>query len=260
MPFMARHLARELAARHPDKSAQEIGAMMRADLGPAPRDDHLRLVDAVVSRIPAKENVAAGKPASAWVLVAANLVPLAGVLFWGWDAFALIALFWMENVLVGVFFILRMLCLDPLDRALWAAKLFMVPFFCVHYGMFTAVHGVFVFAMLGGKRYDPQGFWVLEPAARAAEDFGLWLPMAVLAGSHLFSFSYNYVYRGEFRRAQLASLMTQPYARVVVLHVAILFGGFAAMALGSPLWALLVLLALKVALDFKAHVKEHSKP
>jgi hypothetical protein len=30
------------------------------------------------------------------------------------------------------------------------------------------------------------------------------------------------------------------------------------MALGSPLWALLVLVALKVALDLKAHVKEHS--
>jgi hypothetical protein len=29
--------------------------------------------------------------------------------------------------------------------------------------------------------------------------------------------------------------------------------------LGSPLWALLVLIALKIGLDLKAHVKEHSK-
>jgi hypothetical protein len=52
--------------------------------------------------------------------------------------------------------------------------------------------------------------------------------------------------------------MVAPYSRVVVLHVAIILGGIAAMALGSPLWALLVLVALKVALDLKAHVKEHS--
>jgi hypothetical protein len=44
----------------------------------------------------------------------------------------------------------------------------------------------------------------------------------------------------------------------VVLHVTIILGGIGAMALGSPLWALLVLLAMKIGLDLKAHVKEHS--
>jgi hypothetical protein len=259
-PFIARHVARELSTQHPGLSRQEIAAKMRADLGPTPSEDQLRLVDAVVARFPkegdAKREVE--KPVSAWVLVAANLVPLAGVLFWGWDAFALIALFWMENVLVGVFFILRMLCLDPRDPALWGAKLFMVPFFCFHYGLFTAGHGVFVFDMLGGKRYDVQGIWVLEPAARAAADYGLWLPLAVLVASHLFSFVWNYLYRGEFRRAQLSGLMSRPYVRVVVLHVAIILGGIGSIALGSPLWALIVLLAMKIGLDWKAHVKEHS--
>ena len=124
--------------------------------------------------------------------------------------------------------------------------------------MFTAIHGVFVFDMLGGKRYDVQGLWVLEPAARAAADYGLWLPVAVLVASHFFSFAWNYLVRGEFRRAKMSELMTKPYVRVVVLHVAIILGGIGAMALGSPLWALLVLLAMKIGLDLKAHVKEHS--
>jgi hypothetical protein len=53
--------------------------------------------------------------------------------------------------------------------------------------------------------------------------------------------------------------MAKPYGRVVVLHIAIILGGIGAMALGSPLWALLVLLAMKIGLDWKAHVKEHSK-
>ena len=199
------------------------------------------------------------KPVSAWVLVAANLVPLAGVLFWGWDAFALLALFWMENVVVGVFFALRMLTIDPRDPALWMAKLFMVPFFCFHYGMFTAVHGAFVLSIFGGKQYGVNGIELWDPAFRAAHDYGLWLPLGVLAASHLFSFFWNYFYRGEFRSAQLAPLMMRPYGRVMVLHVAILVGGFAAQTLGSPVWALVLLLALKVALDLTAHVKEHAK-
>jgi hypothetical protein len=257
-PLFARHIARELSAQHPGRAPQEIGAMMRADLGPAPSEDQLRLVEAVVARFP--KEVEKEKPVSAWVLVAANLLPLIGVLFWGWDVFPLLALFWMENVAIGLFFILRMICADPQDPALWAGKLLMVPFFCFHYGMFTAIHGVFVFSLFGGKAYDVPGLSVLEPAARAAADYGLWLPLAVLVASHLFSFFWNYLYRGEFRRARLAELMSKPYGRVVVLHLTIILGGFGAMALGSPVWALLLLLAFKIGLDLRAHIKEHSAP
>jgi hypothetical protein len=254
---MARYVASEIYRKHPGFSPQQIRDAMVHEVGELPNDEQSRFIDAVIERVPRQSD--AEKPLSAWILVTANAVPLLGVLFWGWDAFALIALFWMENVIVGVFFILRMLCLDPRDAALWAAKVFMVPLFCFHYGLFTAGHGVFVFSLLGGKRYDVQGFELLEPATRAAADFGLYLPLAVLFASHLFSFGWNYLGRGEFRSARLSRLMTEPYKRIIVLHVAIILGGLGAMALGSPLWALVVLLAVKIALDFKAHVKEHSK-
>ena len=233
--------------------------MMRADLGPGASEDHLRLVDAVVARLPdEKPALPAEKPVSAWVLVAANIVPLLGVLFWGWDAFPLLLLFWMENVVIGVLNVLKMLFADPADAALWAGKLFIVPFFCVHYGIFTSVHGVFVLSFFGGKKYAG-GLDVIENALAAARGYELWPPIAVLAGSHLFSFLWNYFYRGEFRRARLAELMMKPYGRVIVLHVTILLGGLGAMALGSPVWALVLLIALKIGLDLRAHVKEHSR-
>ena len=258
-PFVARHIARSMAEKYPDLGAQEIAEKMRADVGTLSDAEAERFIAAVVSRLPARQNVIPEeKPASVWVLLAANLVPLAGVLLWGWDAFALILLFWMENVVVGVFFILRMLLADPRDPALWAAKLFMVPFFCFHYGMFTAIHGLFVFTLFGGKRYEARDLQVLEPAAQAASDLGLWLPLAVLVGSHLFSFLYNYLWRCEYQRVELRKLMTAPYQRVVVLHMGIILGGMAVAALGSPVWALVVLLAMKIGLDWKAHLKEHS--
>ena len=255
-PFIARQAARGLSEKYPGLGAQEIAEKMRADFHHPPTADEQRLLDAVVSRISPMEKTE--KPLSAWVLVAANLVPLAGVLLWNWSVFALIALFWMENVIVGVFFALRMLLADPRDPALWAAKVFLVPFFCFHYGMFTAVHGLFVFGLFGGKAYDSHGLQVLEPALRAAGDLGLWLPLAALLASHGFSFLWNYLWRGEFRRAKLTELMAKPYGRVVVLHMAIILGAIGTLALGSPLWALLVLLALKIGLDLKAHLKEHS--
>jgi hypothetical protein len=41
-----------------------------------------------------------------------------------------------------------------------------------------------------------------------------------------------------------------------VLHVPILFGGFLMMALHSPVWGLLLLVGLKIALDLRGHFAE----
>jgi len=51
----------------------------------------------------------------------------------------------------------------------------------------------------------------------------------------------------------------QPYARVVVLHITILAGGFAFMALHAPAAALVVLVALKTAMDLRTHLSERRK-
>jgi hypothetical protein len=38
---------------------------------------------------------------SVLILVAANLVPLVGVIFWGWDAFVLLMLYWLETAVIA---------------------------------------------------------------------------------------------------------------------------------------------------------------
>jgi hypothetical protein len=266
-PFIARQVAREMLNQHPELGADAIVDIMRADLGPQPDAAGLRLLEAVRARLPAAPSAAAEpddtltwRSPSSLALIASNLVVLWGVLFWGWPVFPLLLLFWLENVIVGLLNVLRMLLADPADLALWGAKLFMVPFFCFHYGMFTAIHGVFVVGFFGGKEYDHMvtGLWTFDAAARAVRDFSLWLPLAALAGSHLFSFCWNYVLQGGYQRAALAELMVKPYSRVIVLHLTIIFGGWGVMLLGSPLWALLLLVGLKVWLDLKAHLKEHA--
>ncbi len=266
-PLIARLVAREMMKKHPDLGADEIFRIMRADLGANPDKVALRLVEAVRARLPAvPPGTAQPGDAITWrspsslALIASNLAMLWGVIAWGWPVFPLLLLFWLENVILGLLNVLRMLMVDPADLALWGAKLFMVPFFCLHYGMFTAIHGVFVISFFGGREYHQmvQGLWTIDSAARAVEDFGLWLPLAALAGSHLFSFCWNYILRGEYRLAELSKLMGRPYARVIVLHLTILVGGWGVMLLGSPVWALLALLGLKVWFDLKAHIKEHS--
>ncbi|MEJ0022031.1 MAG: DUF6498-containing protein [Alphaproteobacteria bacterium] len=79
-----------------------------------------------------------------------NLIPVLGVLFGGWSAFALLLLYWLENVVIGVFNIARMIAAGVAKGPGGiAACLFVVPFFAFHYGMFCLVHGIFVWTMFG---------------------------------------------------------------------------------------------------------------
>ena len=78
-----------------------------------------------------------------------------------------------------------------------------------------------------------------------------------LVASHLYSFFGNYLAGGEFRRTNVTLLMFQPYARVVVLHIALLLGGFATMASGGSVFALLILVVGKTMIDVKLHLREH---
>ncbi|MBW2485930.1 MAG: hypothetical protein JRE72_00795, partial [Deltaproteobacteria bacterium] len=66
-------------------------------------------------------------------LTIANLIPLIGVVFLGWDAAAIVLLYWIENLIVGFFNILRMLLVKVESRSKQFQKLFMIPFFCVHF-------------------------------------------------------------------------------------------------------------------------------
>lgn len=222
-------------------------------------------------------------------LVAANLLPVVGVLSWGWSVFEIVSLYWFENVVIGAVNVLKIItcCPDPElkdakehflkespdmpahlrspagSSALHhGAKFFLVPFFTVHYGMFCFVHGIFVFTLLGGAGGRMISSGPFSGMGRMVSEIfgsgGQWFVLAIIA-SHLFSFFFNYLGKGEYRRTVPPQLMIAPYGRIVILHVAIIFGAFLILALGSPVFLLLLLIAGKIALDVKLHRRSHAK-
>jgi hypothetical protein len=192
-------------------------------------------------------------------LIAANSIPLFGVIVLGWRVFPILLIYWIENVMVGVFNVLRMLVADPDQPLDWFAKLFMVPFFCFHYGMFTAVHGVFIFEMFGPHTARHGLFPTTAMVMAAVQANGINYAVLALFMSHFVSFVWNYMLGGEFRNVSLGLLMAQPYQRVVVLHLVIILGGMGTVALGSPTAAVAVLVCIKTALDIAAHKREREK-
>jgi uncharacterized protein DUF6498 len=199
------------------------------------------------------------------LLIAVNLIPLYGVFFWDWDVFPLILLYWLENVWLGLMNIIRIMAHPGLEGAsplaLTVGKIFTAGFFTVHYGMFCFVHGVFVFQVFGEGHISRSSSFFPSPEqiAEILQRLNLWPIVAALALSHLISLLRNYFWAGERHSIAFNQLMGMTYARVIVLHVALLFGGFLIIAMGSPLLALIILVLAKTAFDLKMHQAEHQK-
>jgi hypothetical protein len=238
-----------------------------------PRADGQRLVDAIASaaagdvpvaptpRIaspppPVEVPVEIEAPPPLWsvsgvALVAANMIPLVGVLLFGWDLGAIMVLFWAESGVIAFYTILKMAIVGKLLAFL------AVPFFIGHFGAFMAMHFLFIYAFfLHGLGGGP------EPA------FGevlrgvfvpLWAPMAALFISHGISFFTNFIGRREYASASLGKLMNAPYSRIVMMQVTLIFGGWIIMLLKSPIGALVLLVAMKTTADFWSHRKERIK-
>ena len=173
-------------------------------------------------------------------LIVANLTPLVGVFFWGWEFFPIFFFYWLESVVVGLYTVLKMVTADK-GRL---GAIFLVPFFLVHYGIFTAVHGTFVFALFGPST--------------------ILLKNIILAGitlfvSHGISYFSNFIGKKEYLAASPNDLMGAPYRRVVVMHLTIIFGGIFLKAFGAPFVALLLLICLKTCIDVMAHLQERSR-
>ena len=192
-------------------------------------------------------------------LIAANLVPVAGVLWFGWEVFPLMFLFWSENVVVGVFNVLKMICAAGGGTLGQASKFFIIPFFCVHYGMFTFVHGIFIVMMFGGEMQNGQGFPGVEKFWSVMRENHLGWAVLGLVISRGISFATNYIGSGEYKNVLAPMLMAQPYGRIMVLHITIIGGGFLVMALHSPVLGLLLLVVLKTILDLAGHLRERRK-
>jgi hypothetical protein len=199
-------------------------------------------------------------------LVAVNLLPVAGVLLFGWDVGGLVVLYWSENLIIGAYAIFRMLAVSPLGGV------FSSLFFVVHFGGFCAVHGLFIFTLLldrqpsfGEGQSWPFMLVFVELLVSVVRDVLSVAPpewrfaFAAMWLSHGISLLQNFYLGGERHRLSISQLMTAPYSRVMILHVAILFGGFAVMALGESLILLLMLVLVKLLVDIALHLREHRR-
>ena len=199
-------------------------------------------------------------------LVLANLIPVAGVLFLHWDVGAIVVLYWTENLVVGLYTLLKMWVTGG------TSAIGIMLFFCLHYGGFCAIHGAFVLELTrfagdisttlpvaswpGPLVLIQKIIYLGQQILDAAPPEFSWAILALLL-SHGASFLLLFVVQHEYRHTTVDELMTAPYKRIAVLHIAVIIGGFLVVELGQPLGLLLALVALKTGMDIMLHNRSH---
>jgi hypothetical protein len=211
------------------------------------------------------------------IAFAANMLQVYGVLYWGWDIFQILMLYWMETAVIGVWALLRIAVLPAgllgqmtvNGHVVAATNTLLLQIFVPFVAISMAAHLLILWVVFSGASaqsvHGPISF-----ASQFIVASGAWVPLlfTLLAGAVGF---YESPKRSSFLRAIRGRLLpphqltvissNQPadgvtpaiggtLARIVMMQVATIIGGMFARTYGSTApW--LILIGLKTLLDYQ---------
>jgi len=207
-------------------------------------------------------------PATLLTLVV-NLIPLYGVLFWGWDTFQLLMLYWIETVIIAFFTIRRLARLpEEQERRTQgispAGGFALTAFFTLHAGIFIGVHFIFLwvfFSYAWFKKVHGVGSFFFQLFIAN----GVWVVLLLMLFVHWISYLTDpkpeiavRVESGVARRIAQARkretgdrvmpIIGGLYVRIVIMQLAIIFGAWISAFSGS-IAPLVIVIVLKTLLD-----------
>lgn len=202
-------------------------------------------------------------------LLAANLAPLAGVVWLGWSAGQLLVFYWLESGIIGAANVPKVALAGRSSNGQATGGNSRQPsagFFVFHYGMFWVVHGTFV-ALLASMSDGPAtapahlvGPVMLPAIGPVVGSSTMLLALGAVVVGQAVEFWTDFLRDGQYRRRSPGEQMKRPYGRVIVLHVVIVIGAFPVIAMGSPLPALVLLVGLKLVFDLVGYVRGIDDP
>lgn len=183
----------------------------------------------------------------------ANLLPLVGVLFLGWDIRAPVLLYCVETALMVIFFAARILVNR---KGSILQKAVFVPFFCFWYCALTLGETAFALVAFYTHGHDAPKFLGMHPgelwtlAVKAVSDMGLlpfFLSMGLFLNSQLREFISYLAEKGPDE--DIEWLVFKPFGRVALVVLLLVPGGILLYYRGSILYFALMLTMIKICGD-----------
>jgi hypothetical protein len=190
-------------------------------------------------------------------LIAANLLPVIGVWFFGWDPKEVFIVYCLETIIIGLFNLLKMGIATAYRKTdIWynagtqtrvSGIVFML-FFLVHYGVFVAIQMGLFFGVSGiGDQYNI-GFFSFFFKWPQLIGKDAW----IMIGAFIISYGYKtvseFLVTGQYKVVPLSLLMFQPYARIFVQQVTVILGSMF-LVFGAGKIFILVFALVKIAFE-----------
>ena len=170
---------------------------------------------------------------SDYFLIAANLLPVAGALFFNWNAKEIFLVYCLETIIIGILNLVKMGIVTAVRKTdTWYSQgrstkqsgfLFMF-FFLMHYGIFVAVQMGIFFGASGigdGTNITLFNFFYKWPQLITSDSI---IMLAAFAISYGFKMIYDFTRSGEYKTIPMMLLMFQPYGRIFIQQFAVIIG------------------------------------
>lgn len=196
------------------------------------------------------------------VLLFSNLLTILIAVLFNWSLIEVLWVYWGQSVIIGLFNFLKMLKISVSQDTSTGFKVigvFLSLFFLVHYNAFHFGYLIFLsmFSFVPGAFGDfvPVNFLNFLPV--------FFITLIVFFINHLFSFIY-YLKKIDAptmngKNILMGNLMFKPYARIVPMHLTIIFGTLIISLGGFNSIVLVLFLLLKTYADLKMHISEHKE-
>ena len=162
------------------------------------------------------------------VIALTSIVLILGLLFYEWSFISVFLIYWIENVVIGIFNVLRMQKVEffsdseqaiPITGELYTpnkrGKL--ISLFLIHYGFFVVGHGAGLLIICGFiKKMNLEEVYSLEVNLIA-----LVIGVVGVLLTHVISY-HRILSQG--KKFRVRGLFFRPYKRVIILHLMVLAG------------------------------------
>lgn len=217
-------------------------------------------------------------------MVLANMTPIIGILFLHWDTLVVISLYWSETLIVGFYAILKFV-FAPAQRVKFGKKLIVIPLFSWFFGWFISGYGIAIvfFFVIFPNLNKPESEWSVSmpegdffnalwpgplalfqlgiEAARVlyyVVPIGVGIPLFFLMMSHGVSFVNDYLVKGNRHHVNFGQLLGYPFARVFILHIALMVGGFLIFLFSPNMVIVICLVIVKCWMEVTLYQRQQS--
>ncbi len=183
-------------------------------------------------------------------IIVTNAVPLIGVLTGIWDGIAVIILYLLETIIIGLVHALRLFAYSKFHSIGFVVSLLITLFFTFHYGMFVFVQSVLFFGL--AKEVYPEftdGFNVIH-------NYGLFFQKPYLIAIYTF-FLGQIIYtiqevtsKKENQKFSISEYMFIPYTRIFIQQFVVILGAFIMLLFNSVTGVVVLLVILKTLVEY----------